>query len=289
MIKRLNLKKLFLVTGLGVSMLFLCTSLCLADFVTANLTITPTPCKRGDVLHFKVTVFNNPSANTAPGTAYFGTVVLDNTNQPQLQPWHSERLTFDYPYPNKTTIMNFTATYTVPQNAGNTICFYVVEGAEMNNRISYKHCIQVKPKITATAAQGAIATFINKANIVVETFAYKPAPLKAGNNIDMFITFKNKGSVKSDPSTKYSIACTILSGGGPDKKCAVASVERTFGKEILPGETLSLSLLGATPAEAGSYKVTIGIVGQTGAPYSTTLNVAPKLSVHKVIVPPPAK
>jgi hypothetical protein len=125
----------------------------MADIVTANLTITPTPCKVGDVLHFKVTVFNNPNVTTQPGTAYFAAVVLDNTNTPQLNPWHSEFQTFKYPYPNKTTVINFTSTYKVPPEAKNTICFYVVEGKEMSNRISYKYCIQVKPVFHPTATK----------------------------------------------------------------------------------------------------------------------------------------
>lgn len=120
----------------------------LADVVTANLQITPTPCKRGDVLHFTVTVFNNPVVPTAPGTAYYCAVVLDNTNHPELDPWHSELQVFKYPYQGKTAIVNFTNTYTVPAHLnGTTICFYVTEGQAMTNKISYKHCIQVKALI----------------------------------------------------------------------------------------------------------------------------------------------
>jgi hypothetical protein len=120
----------------------------LADVVTANLKMTPTPCKRGDVLHFTATIFNNPIIPTLPGTAYYGAVVLDNTNHPELDPWHSELEVFKYPYEGKTATINFTNTYTVPFNLqGTDICFYVTEGSQMTNKISYKHCIMVKALI----------------------------------------------------------------------------------------------------------------------------------------------
>jgi hypothetical protein len=118
---------------------------CMADVVTANLTIDPTPCKRGDVLRFGASVFNNPIVGTAPGTAYYGAVILDNTNHPELNPWSSELQVFKYPAPGNKTPINFTGTYTVPQNLkGTTICFYLTEGQAKTNRISYKTCIMVQ-------------------------------------------------------------------------------------------------------------------------------------------------
>jgi len=120
----------------------------LAGVVTANLKITPTPCKRGDVLHFTATIFHNPIIPTQPGTAYYGAVVLDVTNHPELDPWYSELKVFKYPAEGETAIINFTNTYTVPAHfKGNYICFYVTEGSAMTNKISHRHCIFVKEPI----------------------------------------------------------------------------------------------------------------------------------------------
>lgn len=285
MINACYLKKVCMVIGFGLSVLFLYATAGVADIVTSNLTISPTPCKPGDVLTFKAAVFNHPDVGTAPGTAYYGAVVLDTTNSPELLPWHSELQVFKYPYPDKESIIHFTTTYLVPENAKNTLCFYVTEGQQMSNRISYKHCIQVRHLVPQLKKEPVLIP-LRKPDIIVDSFAYMPAPLKEGNNIDMFITFKNKGLGKSPGTSKYTISCLVLSGGGADKNCPVPSVERTFGKDILPGESLSVSLLGATPAKAGSYKITIGIPGQKTRPYSITLNVAPKLKLQRAPVSP---
>lgn len=129
----------------GALVVLIVGGVALADIVTSNLTITPTPCKRGDVLHFTATIFNNPDVKTLPGTAYYCAIVLAKTNHPELSPWYSELEVFKYPYEGKTAIVNFTHTYTVPANfKGTTICFYVTEGEAMTNKISYKTCIFVK-------------------------------------------------------------------------------------------------------------------------------------------------
>lgn len=144
--KRTSWKKSYVITGLVVFVisLFTLSGVGFADAVIANLTITPTPCKRGDVLHFSATISNNPAISTQPGTAYSCSVVLDNTNAPELNPWSTELQTVKYPAPGKTVTVNFTSTYTVPENLkGETICFYVAEGKEKANKISYKTCIKV--------------------------------------------------------------------------------------------------------------------------------------------------
>lgn len=140
---RTSWKKPYVITGLVgfVLLLFTLSGVGFADAVIANLTITPTPCKRGDVLHFSATISNNPAISTQPGTAYSCSVVLDNT---ELNPWSTELQTVKYPAPGKTVTVNFTSTYTVPENLkGETICFYVAEGKEKVNKISYKTCIKV--------------------------------------------------------------------------------------------------------------------------------------------------
>lgn len=142
--KRTNWTKSFVTIGLVFLMIFVLSGIGIPDVVTSNLNITPTPCKRGDVLRFSATIYNNPIIGTAPGTAYYGSVVLDNTNAPELNPWSTELQVFKYPTTGKTVTVNFKSTYTVPQNLkGETICFYVAEGKEKANKISYKTCIKV--------------------------------------------------------------------------------------------------------------------------------------------------
>lgn len=142
--KRTTWMKSYTIAGLFFLMAFTLSGIVIADVVTSNLNITPTPCKRGDVLHFSATIYNNPTIGTAPGTAYYGSVFLDNSSAPELNPWSTELQTFKYPAPGKTVTVNFTSTYTVPQDLkGETICFYVTEGKEKVNKISYKTCIKV--------------------------------------------------------------------------------------------------------------------------------------------------
>lgn len=139
--KRTHWMKPYVIAYLVFLMAFTLSGIGIADVVTSNLTITPTPCKRGDVLHFSATISNNPAISTQPGTAYSCSVVLDNT---ELNPWSTEVQTVKYPAPGKTVTVNFTSTYTVPENLkGETICFYVAEGKEKANKISYKTCIKV--------------------------------------------------------------------------------------------------------------------------------------------------
>jgi len=148
MVKRPSWIKSYVTIGLVFLMLFALSGLIIADVVTSNLNITPMPCKRGDVLKFSVTIYNNPIIGTAPGTAYYCSIALDNTNAPELNPWNSELQTFKYPASGKTVTVNFASTYTVPQDLkGETICFYVAEGKEKANKISYKTCIKVVTSI----------------------------------------------------------------------------------------------------------------------------------------------
>jgi hypothetical protein len=138
-------KKVYGMIGLVILTLFIFSNISMAVTVTSDLTITPTPCRRGSVLHFSVTVYNNPCMGMTPGATYNGNVSLDNSTAPELTEWHSENWAFQYPTAGHTVKRNFTATYKVPQDLkGNTICFYMVAGT---NIISYKHCIQVKPTI----------------------------------------------------------------------------------------------------------------------------------------------
>jgi len=154
--KRESWMRRYLMVGLVFLMVLTLSGVSIADVVTSNLTITPTPCKRGDILHCSATIFNNPTVPTPPGTAYYGSIVLDTA--PELNPWSSELQVFKYPEQGKTVTVNFTSTYTVPQNVGATICFYVAEGKEKANKISYKTCIKVTTPLRPPAIKQKIIT-----------------------------------------------------------------------------------------------------------------------------------
>ena len=140
--------KIFFATMLAAGMMMAVSASCLADINTATLTINPTPCKRGDVLHFTGSVFYTPTANIVPGTTCYGGVSLDNSNHPELSEWNSAKQVFKYPAQGQTTAINFTSTYTVPQDLkGSTICFYITEGQSVPRRISNKFCIIVNPTL----------------------------------------------------------------------------------------------------------------------------------------------
>ncbi len=151
--ERMSWMRFYVIAGLVFSMLLIGSGVGISDIVTSDLTINPTPCKRGSVLHFSATIYNNPNVPIAPGTAYYGSVVLDNTNAPELNPWSTELKVFNYPAPGNKATVNFTSTYTVPQNLkGETLCFYVAEGQQKANKISYKTCIKVIPTLSKVPA-----------------------------------------------------------------------------------------------------------------------------------------
>ncbi len=140
--------RVFVIPALVLGVLLVWCASCFADINTATLTINPSPCKRGDVLHFTGSVFYTPTANIAPGTTCYGGVSLDNSNHPELSEWNSAKQVFKYPGPGQKTAINFTSTYTVPQDfKGSDICFYMTEGQSVPRRISYKFCIIVKPTL----------------------------------------------------------------------------------------------------------------------------------------------
>ncbi len=146
--RKISELSVFVIPALVMGVLLVWCASCFADINTATLTITPSPCKRGDVLHFTGSVFYTPTAHIAPGTTCYGGVSLDNSSHPELSEWHSAKQVFKYPAPGQKTAINFTSTYTVPQDfKGSDICFYMTEGQSVPRRISYKFCIIVKPTL----------------------------------------------------------------------------------------------------------------------------------------------
>ena len=138
--------------------------------VTSNLTITPTPCKRGDVLHFSATISNNPAISTQPGTAYSCSVVLDST---ELNPWSTELQTVKYPAPGKTVTVNFTSTYTVPENLKERRSVFMLRRVKRKaNKISYKTCIKVVTPIKPMMKQKTTKVIL-RTNLVCFDFAIK--------------------------------------------------------------------------------------------------------------------
>lgn len=116
----------------------------------------------------------------------------------------------------------------------------------------------------------------------VKSVAVHPVPLKAGTPVNLEIAFENKGGKASAPEAKYRLACTVLSGG---PECPVPSGDRAIGKGIEPGQTGSAVLLGAKPAEAGEYRVSVAVPpDQPGRPHSITLKVPSP--ARKTVVPP---
>ena len=117
----------------------------------------------------------------------------------------------------------------------------------------------------------------------VSRIAVHPAPLKAGTPVNLDIAFENKGNKASAPDAQYKLTCAVVQGG---PECPVPSGDRAIGKGIEPGQTGSVILLGAKPAAAGEYRVSVAVPpDQLGRPYSITLNVAPVITGPKVQPP----
>ncbi len=113
-------------------------------------------------------------------------------------------------------------------------------------------------------------------DLSVKSIAVHPVPLKAGTSVNIEIAFENKGNKASAPDAKYKLTCAVLQGG---PECPVPSGDRTIGKGIDPGQTGSVILLGAQPAVAGEYRVSVAVPpDQMGRPYSVTLKVAPVIT-----------
>jgi hypothetical protein len=101
--------------------------------------------------------------------------------------------------------------------------------------------------------------------------------------VDLIITFKNKGLVASSADLKYTVSCTVKSGG---PGCAVASSTRSINKSIPAGQTHSITLAGATPAVAGTYEVTVKPEGgAVDSGKTITINVGLKVTPKGIIKP----
>jgi hypothetical protein len=136
----------------------------------------------------------------------------------------------------------------------------------------------------ASSTKMAKQVTLKQAVVVVDSLGYKPAPTKPGNQVDLMILFKNKGEVASSADLKYSVSCTVKSGG---PACAVASTTRAINKSIPAGQTYYVELDGATPAVAGTYEVTVKPVGGAADNGKTiTIKVGFTLKPTKGVITP---
>jgi hypothetical protein len=141
--------------------------------------------------------------------------------------------------------------------------------------------VSTPPGGTVGAAKPALARNVTaiapRAVVKLETVAFKPAPLLAGTPVDAMLTFKNAGTAPSDPGLTYTLACTVKSGG---HACPVAGTTRLVSATALdPGQGLTVTLAGASPAEPGSYELSIAIGQAKAKVYPFVVN-APKLKIQ---------
>jgi hypothetical protein len=134
-----------------------------------------------------------------------------------------------------------------------------------------------------TAEADPKALKVTAPKLGVSRIAVHPAPLKAGAPVNLEISFENKGTKASAPDAQYKLTCAVVQGG---PECPAPSGDRTIGKSIEPGQTGSVILLGAKPAIAGEYRVSVAVPpDQPGRPFSITLKVAPVVTGPKVQPP----
>ncbi len=248
-----------------------------SNIFTANLLATPSAnAKQGEQISFKAVMYNNPDFinkfSLSPGTLMRCWVIQPDFTRV------TESIDIAYPQSGHHVNFNFTDKFTIPLDAGHGKIFDFHLVFSIYYPLSPKASVNVVVNKFQISKHHKIIIKKMTPKIVVKSFAYSPAPLQEGKPVNIHITFENKGLGKCESGAKYKIKCDIIEGGGSLKKCPVPSSEMTFGKEILPGKTHSVSLFGATPAEAGKYKLSILFPGTTvrGRPYSIILDVAKK-------------
>lgn len=130
-----------------------------------------------------------------------------------------------------------------------------------------------------TAAGSAIqrpqvALVMAKPQLEVGAIAYKPAPLKAGQPIDLSVQVENKGPAKSGDGYQLVIRCKAVSGG----QCPVPDTTRAL-PSIEPGKAHTMVFAGAKPATAGKYELSVDIRPVTRTSGKTLeLTVGPQLA-----------
>lgn len=129
--------------------------------------------------------------------------------------------------------------------------------------------VQTTKRPTAAATTSPTATAPNlgtspgtvtpkfKANLVVDGgVSYMPVKdgmVTPGANMTLGFYIKNAGLAESGNLGKYSIKCTVLSGG----ECPVKDVSNKSVPNLAPGASKSYTLMQAKAAEKGKYRVVI--------------------------------
>ena len=151
--------------------------------------------------------------------------------------------------------------------------------------------ISTTPKVTKDQPKATIPApkpIPVKPNIIVQSFSYtKPQgcklgePFKEGEGTTLHISFLNIGNAKSNKDQKYTIACSVKSGG---PECPGQSKTGSFGKEIAPNSTYPV-LLSVALKKAGEYHVTARVGGKHG--FSERGVPPPQKTVILKVVPSP--
>ena len=145
--------------------------------------------------------------------------------------------------------------------------------------------IQTQKKVISAkmVKKGKHGMTLRQVGVVVDGLSYTPAPTTPGKVVDLIITFKNKSQAVSNAALKYSVSCTMKSGG---PSCPVASSTRSINKAIPAGQTQNITLAGATPAVAGTYEITVKPEGgpdESGK--SITIDVGLKIKLKEIMKP----
>jgi hypothetical protein len=128
---------------------------------------------------------------------------------------------------------------------------------------------------------------LKQAAVVVEGITYTPLPAIAGSPVDLLVTFRNKGQTDSSAPLKYSVSCTVKSGG---PACLVPSSTRSINASIPAGKTYTITLAGSNPAVIGKYEVTIKPEdGSADSGKTITIDVGLKIKPTKGTLAPTKK
>lgn len=90
--------------------------------------------------------------------------------------------------------------------------------------------------------------------------AYSPSPTKVGATLSVSPQIVNKGDGESGPDYKFTMTCTVISGGA----CPIASTGVPIAIPSLPaGGQKSFSFVSAQQAQKGSFKLSFAILNNS--------------------------
>lgn len=135
-------------------------------------------------------------------------------------------------------------------------CFAASRSTKTTSSATPQTTAPTQTSPTLGTSPGTLAPKL-KANLVVEQ-QYSYAPVKdgmitPGANMMLNFSIKNAGLAESGNLGKYSIICTVISGG----ECPLASSSDRSVPNLAPGASKSFTLIGASGAEKGKYRIVI--------------------------------